>query len=148
MQKSHMKRIFLLIAALAFCAFARGQSVYYGYPNSKELNKGDLIIVSLPEHLHMRFVEADEMGSLYEFLEKNKLNRFNILIHLFLDSPEYDLSVSEHLKKNLEGMLIQRCRDCNFSVIPKGQSSPVFLRDQESSSLYRKMNTRMEILIE
>lgn len=143
-----MKRTFLLIIALTFGIVARGQSIYYGYPSAKELKKGDLIIVSLPEHLHMRFYETVQTASLYQFLKDNKKNKFNILIHLFLDSPEYDLSVSEHLKKSLEGMLVEKCQQCNFSVTAKGRSSPIFLQEQDTSPLFRKMNTRMEIIVE
>jgi hypothetical protein len=143
-----------MIRGIVFCCllsltkFATSQSVYYGYPNGKELKKGDIIIVSLPEHIHMRFQETEQTLALYQFLTANQGKKFIVSIHLYIDSPEYDLSVSKHLKKSLDEMLAVKCSQCNVSVVAKGRSTPIFSQEKETTSLYRKMNTRMEILIE
>ncbi|HEY5746067.1 MAG TPA: hypothetical protein VIU12_08330 [Chryseolinea sp.] len=143
-------KIELISIVLAFATVPStvfSQSIYFGYPGEgQKLKKGDLIILNVPKNLHGRFEETEQITSLVKFIDSNSSVEIKIALNVFLESAEYDKDLSESLAESLQKILDKQCKKMTYSLIAEGRSNPLFL--SKESPLFRKMNTRMEILIE
>lgn len=144
----------LAFAILTFCTtHAFAQVLYFGYPEctvegtKKNLNTGDIVIVALPNYLHhMRFYKSENVSKLSQFLNQHPQNRFQIQIHLFLDENKYNQDISDRLAKSLEQILKEDCKINNYTIVAMGSTIP--LQCDQESSIYRKLNSRIEIRVE
>jgi len=142
-----LKFIWILCGLFILTTTAFSQSVYFGYPpTTVGLKKGDLIILTIPDNTDGRFKETERISELVQFISDRPDNMFNIQINVFYGTPEFGMAYSEHLKRSMQKILKNKCKKSNYCVVARGHNNPIFLNTD--SALYRKINTRMEILIE
>jgi hypothetical protein len=143
-----MRNLLVLLLLLINVSISCSQYIYYGYPSSgKDLKKGDRIILNLPNNVDGRFEISEELNRLVEFINNNENYSFRIEINIFGGSKDHSNDYSESLCNDLKGLLKERSKGANFSVVSNGCSNPLFLNKSDFDN-YMKLNRRMEILIE
>jgi hypothetical protein len=71
---------------------------------------------------------------------------FTIEIHVYVDNLEYDMKLSEHLKRSLIEMLAPNTGNINYGILAKGSAIPIFTKNE--NTLFKKFNTRLQVLVE
>lgn len=140
-----MKKILLSLFLLgALSGFSQG--IYHGYPyRIHELRSDDKIFVDIPIHRDGRFLPDGGIEDLISFLNNDHSHSFEIRIHYFYGSDEWNQSYSEFIARCLMGELSLKCKSDNYTVSGCGESFPIFLDEKDKK--YRAMNTFMEIIV-
>jgi hypothetical protein len=140
-------RIGLFIVILIMNTSLYSQSIYYGYPESgSKINKGDVIIANLPSNTDGRFNSSSQLSNLIYLIKNNPDVHHNISINVFYGSEGLSMEYSKKLKDDLIGILKTKSNLLNYTISNKGSSMPIFMDSR--SNLFKKINTRLEILVE
>lgn len=143
-----MTRTFMLLAVLLISTSCCAQRIYYGYPIPNYTpNKGDRIILNIPDNMDSRFLSSSRLESLVEFIKKHNHLHLKIYINVFYGSTEYSKDYSQRLCGDLNKILSERTKHSEYSIVANGREMPIFL-DKSDQDNYMKMNTRMEIVID
>jgi len=133
-----------LILLTLFSHLGFGQH-YFGFPSeSKNLKKGDIIILNIPRNIDGRFLYSDELNSLISFINNND-NSIKIEIYVFFLKENSCMLYSDLLCKSLVKELLEKSIKRTYEVISKGNTKPLFCNFE--SEEYKRINTRIEILI-
>jgi len=136
--------VWLLVITLPNEIFS--QSIIYGFPSvERSLKSGDVVIVNLPPHRDGRLPDSDQLLLITRLLNNHPNLQFRIELHIFFETPDFNLAYSERLARNLIEYLEAKAGQKNYKVIGLGSNSPIFLK--EDDPIYLKMNTRLQILI-
>ncbi|MDR1544929.1 MAG: hypothetical protein LBS50_11125 [Prevotellaceae bacterium] len=144
-----MKKIILITLMFLWGNLTYSQIIYYGFPDTNsQLIKNTILIVNLFNDYNMDSrIEGEDskIDTLCAILNNNHHLYFDIEINIFDGSKEFCLAFSQKTGKNLDAILQEKVKNCNYTIKGNGNTNPIFcLNDKKYYEIY---NDRIDIFI-